>query len=360
MSEPVELGIWWQAGFVCREKPGFLLKESPRVLDALAETPFWPRFRARAVWDYDEKRVGTGEPLGSLASLKKLVKSGEALYLADDPIETAATRLRVQISASEAAIALRAHVGGEVLRDMGLLALDSFADLIADLTALWRPRGVRMPDASAEPTARPGPFAYPRIRPPRVVKPARQRAAIMDVLDARIADSATHPATSIATRALAIASVPDFVTRRERHGVVIIRWVNDPCSEAEMAAGAAAHERWLYEVLPSTRDDRYNEAGDLRLFEGNARDFRGFDLLTTRGTDHFAHVAADREPVPPVPPAPQLFPGCRTAEMRLLAPSREVALALVEAARSAGYDRVVYRGEDGELWDPAPPGMWAN
>lgn len=353
-----ELGIVWSASFRCEEE-GLLMKESPHVIDALTKTPFWPEFRIRAVWDDDERRVGEAEPLGSLASIKKIVKSGETLYLARDNVDRARTNLRVEIGAGPTGIAIGAIFCGSALEQMGLSALDSFADLLADLAVPWRARGVRLSEASAEPISRPTPFTYPRIRPPRVTKPTRQRAAVVDVLDAKMPASAKHPQTAVATKALAIASVPENVTRRERDGVVIIRWVNDPCNGDELAAASAAHERWLYALLPSTPDGAYNEDGDLRLAEGKEPDAPGLDLLTSRGSDYFGHVAVDGVNVPAAPPR-RLADGRDLVEVRILAPSRTVAVELQRAARSAGYDRVVYRGDGGYLWDPAPPGMWAT
>jgi hypothetical protein len=48
----------------------------------------------------------------------------------------------------------------------------------------------------------------------------------------------------------------------------------------------------------------------------------------------------------------------RARRATLLAPSRDGAIALAAGARGAGYDRVVYRDENGKLWDPQPPGEW--
>ena len=41
---------------------------------------------------------------------------------------------------------------------------------------------------------------------------------------------------------------------------------------------------------------------------------------------------------------------------RAAAANRASAVALLDAARAAGFDRVLYRDPGGVLWDPNPPG----
>lgn len=263
-----DLGIEWRVSFRCDDKPGLLIRESPVVVDGLAKTPLWSELQVQGVWSEEHERVEPTGPLGSIASIKKLVKSGKAVYLArgdrDALLERSRPDVRLEISPDNTGLALRAIVRVESLARVGVAAVDAYADMLADLAVRWRSSGVRMTEAWACPTRRSTPFVYPQMRPPRVTRPSRQRNAIVDVLDAKIPDSPRHPETAIATRALAIAAVPEGVRRRERDGVVILRWVDDPCDAAAIAK-AAAHERWLYALLPSSPEPPYNEDGDLRL-----------------------------------------------------------------------------------------------
>ncbi|HCU24034.1 MAG TPA: hypothetical protein DF383_03375, partial [Deltaproteobacteria bacterium] len=45
-------------------------------------------------------------------------------------------------------------------------------------------------------------------------------------------------------------------------------------------------------------------------------------------------------------------------EVCLVAQDRSAAKRIAARATAAGFSRVLYRGSDGELWDPFPPGLW--
>lgn len=358
-------GLVWRVSFVCGEKPGLLRRESPAVISALAKSPLWSELQVYGASSAYDRAAPLAKAIKGVAGLKTLVKQGGSLFLARGDHnafrEPAGSDLRVSISPSETGIALRAEIRGGTLERLRLAAIDACAEMLADLAVRFRSQGGRMTEACAFPARRSPPFEYPRIRPPRVTRPFRQANAIVDVLDTCIPDSTKHPETRAATCALATAALPAGVTRRVRDGVVIQRWVEDPCDEAEAARAAAAHERWLYEHLPSTPAPGYNDAGDLRMPRHEEPAPIGLDLLTYEPGDpnvYYGHVsvAASLQ----VPSSRELPNGKRLTQLCALAASRDHALAVLEAARAAGFDRVVYRGEDGALWDPAPPGLWAD
>ena len=88
------------------------------------------------------------------------------------------------------------------------------------------------------------------------------------------------------------------------------------------------------------------------------------------GDRHFGHVAVESGPDGKVDKAvwaeavrlaaTRKIGDIELTEVRLLADSRDAALALSEAGHEAGYDRVVYRDAAGQVWDPDPPGLWLD
>ena len=50
--------------------------------------------------------------------------------------------------------------------------------------------------------------------------------------------------------------------------------------------------------------------------------------------------------------------GTPVAAVRVIVPLRHHAFEIAEQARAAGIDGVLYPDDDGDLWNPDPPGAW--
>lgn len=364
-------GIYWKVAFRCDDEPGFLTSQLGAVVDRLAKLALWKELQVHGA---------IGKPavkLPALAALKKKLESSRdrTLFLArggkDALLERFGAEVRVSIEDVDGGLVLTALVKGDALARLGAAgAIDEYADAIADLTEAWRPRA-QLLEAWAAPHE-PG-FKYPRVRPPQITKPRRVLGSVADVLDARIPDQ-PHEEIAVVTRALAVAELPDGVVRRQREGVVLLRWVADPGDRAAVAAACTRHERWLLDLLPSSDAAGWNAEGD-ELLTGNPRPAKApFAYLTRQsledGDRHFGHIAVETGPKGKVDKAvwAEVVRLARTrkigdielTEVRLLADSRAAALALSEAGHAAGYDRVVYRDAAGKVWDPDPPGLWVD
>lgn len=349
-------GIAWRVSFRSDASAQYLIRQAGTVVDRLAKTPLWAELQVQGA------PGRPAQPLGKVAELKKLLRNNESVFLArgdrDALLDRDGTDVRLSIETMENGLALTAIVRGEPLARIGVAAIDAYADVLADLAISWRGQA-RLSEAWAQPVRRSPPFSYPRVRPPRVTRPFREPSAIVDVLDTKLADSPMYPDTASGTRALARAELPAGVDRRERDGIVILRWLDDPCDAVAAAEAAARHEQWLYEVLPTSTAPGWNVEGDLRLTGTVRPSPPSLDLVTCKSGEpdaYFGHVTAlDRIGEVGIRTLPD---GAELAELRLLAPSRAAALELVHQARAAGFDRVVHRDASGTLWDPAPPGTW--
>jgi hypothetical protein len=93
-----DFGILWRVSFRA-ETRDLLKSQSPRVIDALASSPFWNDLNVRATWNHRADDIGEPQPLGTTTSIKKLVKSGESVYLGRDHVSRDAD-LRFEIGTS--------------------------------------------------------------------------------------------------------------------------------------------------------------------------------------------------------------------------------------------------------------------
>ena len=101
-------------------------------------------------------------------------------------------------------------------------------DALIVLRDRWRGQAALV-TAYAEPFAA-VPLVYPRVRPPRHAdRPVA--AIIVDVVDPTFEPvEAVDVARLEQAKAIAAASVPPGVERREHDGLVALRWVDDPSS----------------------------------------------------------------------------------------------------------------------------------
>lgn len=364
-------GIHWRVVFLCEAEPRWFFAHTGDVVDALAATALWseltlvgaPRTRGRRF----EGRAAIERALRGSVVLVSPRDGGTSL-------EREHSHVRVTIEPQDGALAMTLMVRDAALERSGPKALTDVADAVAVLTTRWRSHA-QLVEAWCHPFRLGGEFRYPRARPPQRTHPFRPTGAIVDVLDAAFLGTPRTEAVRAATQAMVVATVPAGVTRTERDGVICLRWVDDPRDQRAVAAACGEHERWLLAIVPATRAPGWSPDGDERLDGHVEPGIAPFALVThdTRDGRDLRHgyveVEADDdgtitarawEAVAPMARRRTLHDGTSLTEVRLLAPDRTTARVLVDRARDAGFDRVVYRDDGGALWDPDPPGPWLD
>lgn len=316
-------------------------------MDLRFDDPYWYRDRTRVntlidglastSWfrEFDVFAPGhkPGSPFERLDDIRHLIATGDeatAMFAHGEP------RMTVDIEDAEAALNLDVHNGRLELR-VWLAArpvaqykgavLGDLVELLAALRSHWPDCLVATASAFPDPHDS---VRYRRTRPLRIAN--RAINAVVDVLDRDVPSNG--PAWVRDTKAMVDAPVPDGVERHEHGRLVAVRWLDDPSDPVAMADACSRHEQWLVQLGVTRRAEGWNDAGDLQVF----------DVPT------LVEVSSDD-------PATWRKPRGRRP-IALVATPRERAVALLEQARAAHFDRVLYRDAGGVLWDPHPPGDW--
>jgi hypothetical protein len=178
-----------------------------------------------------------------------------------------------------------------------------------------------------------------------------------------------HPDAGLdGVEALLGGPIPEFVERAEVDGLCVLRWTKDPGDEAQLMRGASAHEVWIAAHLPTRIDGPYNQLGDcgeelagdeavrkpLTLYSPTSQiGYKAVLVLPDGGIEPGAWSDAAN-----VLAAGTLPSGEVVDQVKLIVPTRALALQIAGRAKSAGFAAVMYPTDDGQYWDPDPPGLW--
>ncbi|MFJ4429232.1 hypothetical protein [Streptomyces bobili] len=206
------------------------------LLEQLAKTNWWPRLEyvGHSFWDMHERRDRTTfSPMQTLEDLQKVTAGAHGTFTltqggAREAVYTMESEAFFTFDQRKDFLEVKAGASSTTLADMKERSLDDIIDLVCALKRA-RPE-IRVSHASAAPF---GPLFFNDRKPPAVHRPLH---AVVDIFD---------PQASEEERALAHAPTPPTVRRRERDGLTILSWVNDPSCWDQTRAAAAHHERWM-------------------------------------------------------------------------------------------------------------------
>lgn len=276
-------------------------------------------------------------------------------------VENAELALAISISARSATLRIWFDAGS-LARYRGAL-LSEIIGLLVALREAWQDTVIA--DAYAFPSPQDA-LAYRRPRPLRAA--ARAIDAVVDIVD-REAPTEGPPWARDA-HLIAAAPVPAGVERQEHGSLVCLRWIGDPSDIRALAEACARHAQWLVALVPTQIVLGWNEPGDLQVPLLNAHPKPAplglFD--SQRGVGYLVVDVADDGAVDEdawrrgadVLRTRRLGSGAKVKEVSLIAQDRAAALRIAERARAAGFEKVLYRKNDDELWDPFPPGLWSE
>ena len=163
--------------------------------------------------------------------------------------------------------------------------------------------------------------------------------------------------------------LPDWVDRRDKDDLVILRWVDRFDDEDHIRERLTKTHLWLVEHLDPPIHLNYTEQGDRR---SNPSDRIESERLTFYAPlvrhGYKATICREDGSVDE-----QLFEemeswieagetpeGEELHALHLVLPSRDAALRIREGADELGVEKVLYMDNDGDLWDPFPEGEWLD
>lgn len=300
---------------------------------------------------------------GDAATARRVLAVGREAVAEFQEVEAGRPDLLVRLAALEGSLEVKIWAAGAPL-------VEHEASLIAQ--CLDAAIGVRRAlggvgglfSGHIAPTNRAGPFDYLQDRPPHrhAVFPV---SSVADLIDLRFHGSGHPAALPEAARALAEAPPPG-VARSEHDGLVVTRWTTLASAEA-LADAASAHDAWIRRRIATERAPRWNALGDRQEVKGTTQVRPPLTLYAP--TSRIGYKAVMVSPEGRIEPeawaearavleAGALADGAPVIAVKLVAPLREHALAIVDEARAAGFAAVLYPADGGTLWDPAPQGRW--
>ncbi len=326
------------------------------LVDGLASASW---FRELSVIGRDH---GVGVPFERIDEVRDLIANGlvgNAIFAHGEP------RMTVDINEAALALSLDRYVGrmelrvwfsAEMVARYGRLVLDELIVMILGWRTGWDDTLVATALAFPRPA---GGLAYRRPRPPRIA--GRTLEAVVDVLDRDVPPGG--PPWAHDTRAMLDAAVPDGITRIERGPVVVVRWLDNPADPAAFAEACSRHEQWAVAVVKTSIIGGWNDAGDLGV--GFERAPKPQPLSRYDAASGLGYVDApptlDEETwseLTKLAGCRRLSTGAKVQAVALVLADRAQALQEADRARAVRFSRVLYRDQQGMLWDPFPGGDW--
>jgi hypothetical protein len=162
------------------------------------------------------------------------------------------------------------------------------------------------------------------------------------------------------------AELPRGASRIRDEELIVMRWGADPASPDAFAEACMRQEDWWRAHLDIPPDGGWNRAGDRAVYAPALEPAPPFTLVDR--AQHVGYRALAVTPDGAVDDAAwtelaeltalrQLADGTPIDRVRLIAPTRAAALAIVDRARDLGVDAVLYEEGD-RLFDVTPPGNW--
>lgn len=335
---------WWSDGRIGRA-----------MAEALVAADLWLDFRYHGQWG--AKRPGR---IRSSAELEALSRkwNGNTLVLQCEPeVDQSGSSLR--ISTRQGLLGLTFRITDAELTARQATLVEAFDEFGVRMHGVLHPSAVL---ATGGLTMYGG--GFPRRRPPRASAAPFSLGMILDFYDLAYLRQHRPPTDSdVATS----APLPAGARRRREGDLVVIRWIDRFADVGAIQAARARQAEWIASQVELEIEPDYNERGDLKerpyqLVEHAPLTF--FD--PTRAVGYKALAANSRGEVDAEQWAEiaewarsrKLPDGTALAQLGIITPAREAALALLERARAAGVDTVLYIDNKNRWWNPSPPGPW--
>lgn len=277
---------------------------------------------------------------------------------ADDPEVTAALDLRNDRSE------VRLMVRGEPLAARASHALDDLIGAVqAVVAALAGAAGLSDGHLQADFNGRE--FDFPRPRPPRENSRYPERSIVTFIDGGFHASEAafSRPGDLDALTSPAPAAPAKVSTAG---GLTTVRFART-LDDAELTRAASDHAQWIADRIDTDLAFGFNEEGDqleergptkpmppLTLYD---REYEiGYKAVVVFPDGTYERGAWDE--AKKVAKAGKLPDGTVVTAVKIVVPLREHCAVVADAARTAGFDAVVYGDSDGNFWNPDPPGNW--
>lgn len=330
------------------------------IVDALSRQPFFKELKLAGP-DGEAVKFKTVEEAKKLTATG--TDDGVALQDVDGPRKAV-----FRIAPSDGSMEIRIRIGGAPLARHQKTILDQITALATEVRAqLDGVAGLQFGYAFPI-DQRSNVFEYPRPRPPRE-HASITVSSVLDLIDLTFARSKHPDAAGEGAERLAKSELPPVAKRTEKDGLVVIRWASDAGDLKDLARGAAAHETWIGQHLPTSILPGFNELGDaieprgaveprppLTLYAKDTKTgYKAVLVLPGGGLEDSAWNDAKK-----ILQAGKLRDGAPVKQVKIVVPLREHTFAIRDRARKEGFAGVLYPDDDGEFWDTDPPGSWAE
>ena len=204
---------------------------------------------------------------------------------------------------------------------------------------------------------------YPRPRPPRK-DPQWSIGSLVDFISKPYH---IHSGGSDTLKKLLTADLPDGVGRKSCGDLIVFRWVENLLNDEHIAARRSLQEQWFSQVLGWSIQSGYNELGDRleTLWTSQHHPPLTFYIDMYK----YGYKAIVQNPDGSIDE--ELFDemaswvkegalpdGTPLRQLNLILPNRESALSVRPRAKAIRIKKVFYTDNEGNLWNPCPPGLW--
>ncbi len=210
-------------------------------------------------------------------------------------------------------------------------------------------------------------FEFPRPRPPRENSRYPERS-IVTFIDGPFHASGAAFARPGDPEALTIPPPPAPARVSSVDGLVTVRWARS-LDDADLQAAASDHLQWIADRIDTDLQFGWNEHGDLLEERGVTRPRPPLTLYDRDSEVGYKAVVVFPDgsyeedawnEAKKVAKAGKLPDGTVVSAVRIVVPLRELVAKVADAARKAGFDAVLYPDDQGNFWNPDPPGEWRS
>lgn len=259
------------------------------------------------------------------------------------------------------ALALRYLLSGDEFDARRRSIVSQFIELTRLLHESWHDSALFGPQLCIDVRG----ISYPHVRPPRFKLPWTFGNAA-DMICLKFHKETDEGSTSDVERMLK-APMPRGAKRERKGDLVVLLWADDLSDGKKVAARLSAQEQWLVNVLDPPLHPDYNKHGDYRESPMSLRPqppLTFYDPVEEAGYKTVATAPGgglDAElwdELKELVEAGQLPDKTPLRYLNLILPNRKAALRVHERAVANGLNKVFYIDDEGELWNPFPPGQW--
>jgi hypothetical protein len=161
--------------------------------------------------------------------------------------------------------------------------------------------------------------------------------------------------------------MPEGIIRQQFDDLLVIQAAESWEQREHLAQQLYKLELWLGKLLNLKFDQNYQANGDKRTpiwSKEIVKPFSFYDAATRTGYKVVAENRDDEldeetwKELEEVLPLRALPDGRPVDVTRVILVEREAALSQLPKIRELGGNGVLYLGQDGDMWDPSPPGQW--